>query len=111
MSAPFAFDAGSFGDVFNADLGQELWDFLNENDNVIRMQTAAYLKRPSVEPLSPWLLQRFGDAVRQDRIKQTIGRMVRQILEHHGYRIDQQNVKITQNKNMFTSGTRYQEAA
>ena len=100
------FDAGSFREVASSPLGRGLWEFLNEKDNVIRMETATYLSRPAVEALSPSLLARFGDEVRQDRVKQMIGRMVRQILEPRGYRIDQQSVRISR-ENVFTSGTRY----
>ena len=104
---PAAFDAGTFRELANSALGQGLWAFLNEHDNLIRMETATYLERPAIEPLSPGLLLRFGDEVRQDRVKQMIGRMVRQILEPRGYRIDRQNVRIPEPANMFASGTRY----
>jgi hypothetical protein len=86
-----------------------LWQFLNDHDNLIRMETATYLERPAVEPLSPGLLARFGDEVREDRVKQMIGRMVRQVIEPGGYRIDRQNVRISKAANMFVSGTRYLE--
>ena len=88
-----SFDAGTFRELAGSSLGQGLWAFLNEHDNIIRMETATYLERPAVEPLSPSLLQRFGDEVRQDRVKQMIGRMVRQILEVHGFRIDRHEVR------------------
>lgn len=102
-----SFDAGTFRELAGSPLGQGVWAFLNEHDNLIRMETASYLERPAVEPLSPGLLQRFGEEVRQDRAKQMIGRMVRQILEARGYRIDRQNVRIPAPANMFASGTRY----
>ena len=103
------FDPGTFKGEFQSRLGQAVWAYLNEQDNLVRMETASYLGRPAVEPLSPGLLQRFGPEVREDRIKQLIGRMARQILERRGYRIDRQNVRMK--NNMFTSGTRYREAA
>ena len=43
----------------------------------------------------------------QDRITQMIGRMVRQILEPRGYRIDRQNARIPAPTNIVASGTRY----
>jgi hypothetical protein len=101
------FDAGTFRELANSAFGQSLWAFLNERDNLIRMETATYLGRPAVEPLSPGLLERFGEDARQDRAKQMIGRMARQILEERGYRIDRQNVRIPAPANMFASGTRY----
>ncbi|MFI5020556.1 MAG: hypothetical protein ACHQRJ_02735 [Alphaproteobacteria bacterium] len=102
------FDAGNFRQLAQTALGKTLWQFLNEHDNVIRMETATYLERPAVQPLSPGLLVRFGDEVRQDRVKQMIGRMVRQIMEPRGYHIDRQNVRIpATGDQMFASGTRY----
>jgi hypothetical protein len=105
-----AFDAGSFRELAESELGLALWAFLNAGDNLIRMETATYLERPAVQPLSPGLLVRFGEEVRQDRIKQMIGRMARQVMESHGYRIDRQNVRIPAEANVFSSGTRYIEA-
>jgi hypothetical protein len=104
-----AFDAGTFRELAESELGRTLWAFLNERDNLIRMETATYLERPAVQPLSPGLLARFGEEVRQDRVKQMIGRMARQVMESRGYRIDRQNVRIPAEANMFSSGTRYTE--
>jgi len=102
------FDAGTFREIANSATGQEIWKLLNEHDNLIRMETATFLSRPAVEALSPVLLSRIGEEVRQDRMKQMVGRMVRQILERCGYQIDQQSVRIPK-PNVFTSGTRYIE--
>lgn len=103
------FEAGTFRELAESELGRALWLFLNERDNLIRMETATYLERPAVQPLSPGLLARFGEEVRQDRTKQMIGRMARQVMESRGYRIDRQNVRIPAEANMFSSGTRYIE--
>ncbi len=59
------------------------------------------------EPLSPYLLSRFGDQIREDRIKQMTGHMIRQVLESRGYRVDWTNVRINREGNIFTSATRY----
>ena len=71
------------------------------------METATYLSRPAVEPLSPYLVKRFGDQVREDRIKQMTGHMVRQVIESRAYRVDRNNVRINRAGNIFVSGTRY----
>lgn len=96
-----------FASTFKDEAGQALWDFLNEPDNILRMVTASYLGRPSVEPLSPVLLQRFGPSIKRVRLKQMIGHMARQILEARGYRLDRSNVKIRRIGNIFASGSRY----
>ncbi len=96
-----------FASTFRDQGGQDIWDFLNERENVIRMETASYLSRPAVEPLSPFLLQRFGPEIRRDRIKQMIGHMARQIMEARGYALDRSNVKIARVGNIFASASRY----
>ncbi len=107
-SAPAqTFAPGTYRELAESPFGQNVWLFLNERDNLIRMETATFLERPAVEPLSPGLLDRYGEEIRQDRVKQMIGRMARQILEARGYRIDRQNVRISAEANIFSSGTRY----
>lgn len=104
------YDAQQFATTFETERGAEIWEFLTAPDTLIRLETATYLRRPAVEPLSPFLLERFGDDIRKDRTKQMIGHMVRQVLENRGYRISQQNVKIAAAGNMFVRGTRYAPA-
>ncbi len=99
-----------FVNTFREENGQEIWELLNIPENVIRMETASYLSRPAVEPLSPFLLHRFGPSVKRDRIKQMIGHMARQIMEARGYRLDRSNVRIKRLGNMFASGSRYGKA-
>ena len=101
--------AQNFRDAYETDFGQELWRFLRRPDNLVRMETATYLDRTAVEPLAPGLLRIFGPEVAQDRIKQMIGHMVRQIMEAMGFRIDRQGLRITR-ESMFTVATRYQSA-
>ncbi len=96
-----------FAMTFKAEGGRMIWDFLNERETVLRMETASYLGRPAIEPLSPLLLQRFGPSIKRVRLKQMIGHMVRQIMEARGYRLDRSNVKISRIGNMFASGSRY----
>jgi hypothetical protein len=87
-------------------LGREIWDFLKRPDNVVRMDTATLLERAAVEPLAPGLARRFGREIAQDRLKQMIGHMTRQIMEALGYEIDRQGVLIRR-ECMFTTATRY----
>jgi len=96
-----------FVNTFKEESGQEIWDFLNEPESLLRMETASYLARPAVEPLSPTLLARFGPSIKRDRIKQMIGHMARQVMEARGYRLEGSNVKIKRIGNMFASGSRY----
>lgn len=88
------YNAGHFADVAQTDLGKQVWSWLNEHDNVIRMETASELGRPAVEPLATRLVAHFGQPVREDRIKQMIGHMVRQLLEARGFSLHGQGVKV-----------------
>lgn len=71
------------------------------------MTTATYLSRPAIEALVPTLEERFGEQLKfikkhsnepgninYDRLKQTMGHMVKVIMEEQGYEVDQNNVKI-----------------
>lgn len=97
----------NFSSLFETQLGQDLWAFLNEDANIIRMETATYLSRPAVEPMSPLLEARFGEPVFEDQVKRMTGHMIRQIMEPRGYRFDRSGVPITSPKNRFYSGARY----
>lgn len=101
------YDVGRYSTTFANEGGEEIWEFLADPENLIRMETATYLSRPAIEPLSPFLLKRFGDRVRQDRIKQMMGHMVRQIMEGEGYVLQQGNVKISSANNIFSRASRY----
>lgn len=78
---------------------QDIWKLIKQPDNLIRMETAAYLSKTPVESISPQLLSlpafREGeDPKRQDRIKQLIGAMVRCIMEELGYEINPTRLKL-----------------
>jgi hypothetical protein len=100
-----------FAGTYDNEGGSDIWKFLNREDNVIRMETATFLVRTAAEPLSPYLLAKFGDDIRAPRLKQMIGHMIRQIMESRGYHVDRNNVRITTTDNMFTSATRYMAGA
>lgn len=102
----FDFDAGNFLDIADTPEGRAVWQFLNEKDSLIRLETATYLGRPALEGIQEQLLGQFGDDIRADRWKQMMGRMTRQIMEHHGYGLDQTGVRIRVG-NLFTSAARY----
>lgn len=105
------FNAGNFSDLAEGDFGKRLWAFMNERENVIRMEAATYLSRPALEVIQPYLIERFGSEVsneNNDRIKQMIGKMARQVMEHHGYQLDQMGVRLRRNE-LFLSAARYQK--
>lgn len=99
---------GHFENDYQTALGQELWDWLHGPFNLHRMETASFLERPVVEALAPWLLEKFGEPIKADRVKQMTGSMVRQIMESRGYQLDRQHVPIpVRRRIVFSSGSRY----
>jgi hypothetical protein len=109
MNPPISFDPGSFTDVFTLTSAQThaIWDWLWHDDNIVRMETASYLDKVAVAPLQPGLLADFDpEFIRRDRIKQMIGRMVRQLMEHRGYVWAGKDFKVAQGK-LFSTGSKY----
>ncbi len=104
------FDAGMFSDLANTQTGELLWNFLNTEESMIRLETATSLYRPALEGLQQQLLERFGDEIKPDRWKQMIGRMVRQIMESRGYVLDRTGVRFRE-KILFLSAARYKKGA
>lgn len=98
--------AGVFRTLSTSPIGQELWSFLNEDVMRVRLRTASDLGRPALEAVEEPLLERFGADVLDDRVKQMIGHMTRQVMEQEGYIVDAQNVKVTGGA-PFSRATRY----
>ena len=108
MSRPVNnYEAGSFQALATTKLGQKLWKFLNQERIVDRMDTATDLSSPAVAGIEEQLLNEFKENLLDDRVKQMIGHMVRQVMEAEGYEVEQQNVKI--NSALFSKGTRYRQ--
>lgn len=103
------FDAGSFSDLAETTMGKILWQFLQEKDSLLCLDTTTFLQRPALEGLQPQLIEKFGDEIKLDRWKQMTGRMVRQIMESRGYLLDQTGVRIRVGE-LFTSAARYRKA-
>ncbi len=102
------YDAQNFRDLFETDVGHAVWAFMKRPDNLVRMETATYLDRAAVEPLAPGLLRMFGPEIAEDRLKQMIGHMARQIMEAMGFELDRTGLRITR-ESMFTTAARYKE--
>ncbi|MFZ0944702.1 MAG: hypothetical protein WB930_04180 [Syntrophobacteraceae bacterium] len=100
------YEAGVYSKDYGTQLGQDLWNFLNSEENIIRMETATLLKRPAAEGIEEPLLETFGERVLLDRVKQMIGHMIRQIMERREYEVDMQNVRIASGA-PFSRATRY----
>ena len=113
-----------FQGVIDTNFGQKILAFLNEEKTIVMLETATYLDRPALEALVPTLEARFGDELKGikdnsnnpenidfDRLKQTMGHMVRVIMEKHGYVIDQNGVEIPNTRQtLFLTATSYKKA-
>ena len=71
------------------------------------MAVATDLGTPAVRGIEEALLERFGAEILDDRIKQMIGHMVRQVMERRGFIVDQMDVKL--NSIPFAKATRYRK--
>lgn len=101
------YDPWKFIKLAESNLGKQLWFFLIEHDNIIRMITATELKKPAVKALTNHLLERFGEQVKEMRVKQMIGHMVKQIMIANEFEIDKRNVLV--NDGLFNKASRYRK--
>ena len=102
------FEAGSFSDLAGTTDGTKLWEYLNSPEALACLETTTYLGRPALEGLQPRMMEKFGAFITVDRWKQLAGRMVRQVMEHRGYALDQTGVRCRVG-DLFTSAARYRK--
>jgi hypothetical protein len=100
-----AYNPDKFASLYETELGQRIWAFLTEDENVARLETASQLGKPAVEGIEEHLLAEFREEVLADRVKQMVGHMVRQILEQRDWVLDQADVKVQSVP--FTKAARY----
>jgi hypothetical protein len=100
------YNPGPFARSFERAPGPEIWEFLNRERTLGKLEAASFLNRPAVEPLASDLLEEFGSEILQDPYKQMIGHMVRQIMEAHGYTLVRRDVRIFGNV-VFSTGACY----
>jgi hypothetical protein len=97
---------GPFARSFERAPGPEIWEFLNRESTLGKLEAASFLNRPAVEPLASDLLEEFSSEILQDSYKQMIGHMVRQIMEARGYTLVRRDVRIFGNV-VFSTGACY----
>lgn len=104
----FAYNPDKFASLYQTELGQRIWSFLTQPENVVRLETASQLGKPAVEGIEEPLLEEFREDALADRIKQMVGHMVRQILEQRDWVLDQTDVKVQSVP--FSKAARYRRA-
>ncbi len=99
------FDAGQFSGEYGSPVGRKLWNVLNRDDVVARMETASDLGHPALAAVEEILLLELGATIIQDRFKQMAGRMTRQIMERRGFQHETSDVRL--NSVPFYKASRY----
>ncbi len=99
------YDVRNFTDVASV-WGDRLWAFLNEASTVATMTDASDHGLTAAESVGAALLDLFGEEMRQHRVKQFIGYLIRQVMERSGYQhvADHQP---TPNNPLFVTASRY----
>lgn len=130
MSADFEFVTHTFKALYAEAQGRAIWNYLNTEKSVIRMEAVSDVGKPAVLAVEEGLLNECGVKERvihdskqgqsdkgksdedkhNDRIKQMIGAMVRQVMEHQGYQLHANNVKIPNSK-IFYSAASYRKSS
>lgn len=105
MSIQRDYDVGPFGDVAPV-WGDRLWDFLNQSEVIRTMQIASDAGLTAAGSIGNQLWSVFGADVRQDRVKQFVGRLIRQVMEEHGYRHLSQGFAAQENP-VFVKASHY----
>lgn len=96
-----------FNDVRSTQLGKDVEQFLKDPLNICRMETAIYFERPPVEALSPVLLEKYGEKVKEDRMKQFVGLVVSETLKPLGYEVKSYGIIIE--RGYFSQGATYKK--
>jgi len=105
MSRTEEYNPGPFAAKAATPLGRKLWAFLNDETSVRAMEVATDLGVPAVAGIEESLLKRFRGDVLENRTKQMVGHMARQVMERQGFVVDQMEVKM--NSIPFAKATRY----
>ena len=117
-----------YENIFASDVGQDLWNFIQEETVVRSLLLATHLNKSPVAAISDLILARFGVkdhnltprkrvengfATRYhttphfDRIKQFIGVLVKVILYSHGCTISSRNASSNDPLKIFSNSARY----
>lgn len=89
-----SYSPDKFANEYATPEGQLLWQILNRDDNLARMETATDLGQPALKPLEDVLLTEMGSIITEGRMKQMAGHMVRQIMEANGFEHDVDGIRL-----------------
>ena len=101
------FKPGPYTDLANTPTGGALWEFMNQQETLVILQTTTANRRPAIEGIQAQLWTQFGKEIKAKLWLKMINRMLRQVMEQHGYKREPRPMKIIDGK-LFSTGTRYQ---
>jgi C4-dicarboxylate-specific signal transduction histidine kinase len=115
-----AFVTKTHTSLYATEQGEALWQFLNGEISIERMQAVSDVGKPALLAVEPRLIQMFSipekghvaeqDKPQYDRLKQMLGAMVRQVMELNGYQYQSSNIK-TPNSKLFYSASLYKKTS
>lgn len=103
------YKAQGFKDIYERPIGEKIWKYLNSKEAKDRMILTTELGHPAAEGIGDKLLEQFGGEVKDDRVKQATGHMIRHIMEELGFQHDQKSVKCRMKKEVFKYASRYKK--
>lgn len=106
--APSEYSPDKFAALYATANGEKLWCVLTQPHIIASMVTASDLGQPALKPIEDVLLEEFGNAMMNDRMKQMAGHMVRQIMEANGFEHDTDGIRLASVP--FYKASRYRRA-
>jgi len=102
------YDPQRFASLY-ADVGPKLSQFFASPIVVALLEGSVKLRRPAVEAIEEQLLEYAKDDVKNQRVRQLVGHMIRHLMAELGYELDQPEVRLPSGV-LFTCGARYRVA-
>jgi hypothetical protein len=103
------FDPDKFKDVYQTQDGKRAWEVLTTSDAISRMKAVSDIRKPAVLAVEELLLREFDEAFLNDRFKQMVGFMIKQIMLENGYQLDGQNKPVS-GRGAFSKASRYKRS-
>lgn len=107
-TSPPKFDESYFGDLGRSTLAEQLWRFLNAEENVIRLIVASELRHVALDGVVLALEKKFGAVLKDNRVRQMIGAMVKQVMAPRGWGVAEKSIKVRFGE-YFTVAARYEQ--
>jgi hypothetical protein len=100
------FDGAEFGAFGQSRAARSLWKFLNQPDQVVRLEVASELGHAALDGVVVDLERKFHKSLRNKRTKQMVGAMIKRVLESRGWRVGKKGVRVRLGRR-FSVAVRY----